>query len=129
MTTQNKIHRVVDQCRRSHNGPITTENELDQVLLLMTDAKEKRKAIVYEIWYRKFTLLNINDSNPLFLQKNLSTDKLEINLRMLLQKCGLTLASSVTMDDLERVILEDDPLISDDVVENVEDETETLCAV
>ena len=72
--------------------------------------------------HRKYEL-NINDSNPLFLQKNLSTDKLEMNLRMLLQKCGLTLASSVTMDDLERVILEDDPLISDDVVENVEDET------
>ena len=77
MTTQNKIHRMVDQCRWSHNGPITTENELDQVLLLMTDEKEKRKAIVYEIWHRKFTLMNINDSNPLFLQKNLSTDQLK----------------------------------------------------
>ena len=123
MTTQNKIHRVVEQCRQSHNGPITTENELDQDIILLTDEKEKCKAIVYEIWYRKFTLLNINDSNPLFLQKNLSTDRLEINLRMLLQKCGLTLVSSVTMDDLERVILEDDPLISDDVVKNVGDET------
>ena len=40
MTSQNKIHRVVDQCRRSINVPITTEDELDQVLLLKKGGRQ-----------------------------------------------------------------------------------------
>lgn len=108
MTTMNKVQRVVEQCRKSHNGPVSTVEELNEVLSKLTDEKLRRKAIVYEIRYRKFTVLNIKDSNPLFLQKNLSLEKLESNLRLLIQKCGLTLASEVTIDDLERVVMSSD---------------------
>ena len=40
MTSQNKIHRVVDQCRWSINVPITTEDELDQALLLKKGGRQ-----------------------------------------------------------------------------------------
>ena len=41
----------------------------------------------------------------LFLQKKIEMNKLESNLRLLVQKCGLHLASEVTIDDLERVVM------------------------
>ena len=108
MISQNKIQRVVEQCRKSHNGPVTTEEELDEVIRMLEDEESKRKAMIYEIRHRKFTLLSIKPSNPLFLQNKLSNEELEANLRMLLQKCGLNLVISVTMDDLESVILQEE---------------------
>ena len=55
--------------------------------------------------------MNIKDSNPLFKQRNLSAEELVTNLKLLLQKSDLTLASTVTMDDLEKVV-GTDPIIS-----------------
>ena len=60
LTTQNIIHRIVEQCRRSHNGPISSETVLDQMLETFSEDN------AYEIRYMKFTLLNIKDSSPLF---------------------------------------------------------------
>ena len=56
-----------------------------------------------EVRYRKFTVLNIKESNPLFKQQNLSVEQLSTNLKLLLKKTDLTLASTETMEDLERV--------------------------
>ena len=93
--------------RKSHNGPISTEEELVEMLEKLSDETLKRKALIYGVRYRKFTALNIKESNPLFLQNNLDNAKLEANLRLLMQKCPLTLTSAVTMEDLQKVILED----------------------
>ena len=70
MTSQNKIQRVVEQCRKSHDGPITAEEELDGGIQKLEDEESKRKPMIYEISHSKVTLLSIKPSNPLFLQKN-----------------------------------------------------------
>ena len=54
--------------------------------------------------YRKFTVLNIKESNPLFKQQNLSVEQLVTNLKLLLQKTDLALASTATMVDLEKAL-------------------------
>ena len=103
MTTENKIQRVVDQCRRSHGGPISDETEVDDILKKFSNDKQRKSALMLEVRYRKFTVLNIKESNPLFKQQNLSVEQLSTNLKLLLKKTDLTLASTATMEDLERV--------------------------
>ena len=58
--------------------------------------------------YRKFTVLNIKESNPLFKQQNLSVEQLVTNLKLLLQKTDLALASTATMVDLQKALSVDD---------------------
>ena len=108
MTTENKIQRVVDQCRRSHGGPVSDESEVEDILEKFPDEKSRKSALMLEIRYRKFTVLNIKEGNPLFKQQNLSVDQLASNLKLLLQKTDLSLASTATMSDLERVLTGDD---------------------
>ena len=104
MTSENKIQRVVDQCRRSHGGPVSEESEVENILGKFVDDKGKISALRLEIRFRKFTVLNIKENNPLFKQQNLSVDQLASNLRLLLQKTDLALASTATMADLEKVL-------------------------
>ena len=66
ITAQNRIQRVVEQCRRSHGGPISEERELEDILENIKDEKALKSALTAEIRYRKFTLLKIKESNPLF---------------------------------------------------------------
>ena len=101
------VQRVVEQCRRSHGGPISEELEVD-ILRKFDDDKAKKSALMLEIWFRKFTVLNIKESNPLFKQQNLSVDQLSNNLKLLLKKTDLALASTATMSDLERVLQDDE---------------------
>ena len=108
ITSQNKIQRVVEQCRRSHGGPISEEIEVDDILRKFDDDKAKKSALMLEIRFRKFTVLNIKESNPLFKQQNLSVDQLSNNLKLLLKKTDLALASTATMSDLERVLQDDE---------------------
>ena len=72
------------------------------------DDKAKKSALMLEIRFRKFTVLNIKESNPLFKQQNLSVDQLSNNLKLLLKKTDLALASTATMSDLERVLQDDE---------------------
>ena len=104
MTSENKIQRVVDQCRRSHGGPVSEESEVENILRKFVDEKGKKSALRLEIRFRKFTVLNIKENNPLFKQQNLSVEQLASNLRLLLQKTDLALASTATMADLEKVL-------------------------
>ena len=60
-----------------------------------------------EIRFRKFTVLNIKEGNPLFKQQNLSVEQLANHLRLLLQKTDLALASTATMSDLKKVLTGD----------------------
>ena len=62
----------------AHNGPVSSEEELDDLLLkFKDDPANKRKAlIIYEIRNWKFSVLNVKDSNPLFLQKHLHSCQL-----------------------------------------------------
>ena len=102
---ENKIQKVVQQCRESHNGPIESQEELENLCTTFgKDEKSLRSALVFEIRYRKFTVLNIKDDNPLFSQVNLTIDQLKENLKLLLAKTDRTMASTVTMADLEKVI-------------------------
>ena len=101
--SDNKVHRVVEYCRKNHNGPINSEEELDTLVATLNEEKLK-SALTHEIRYRKFTTLNIKDSNPLFKQRNLSNEEMATNLRLLLHKTDLALSSTVTMEDLEEVV-------------------------
>ena len=103
---ENKIQKVVEQCRKSHEGPIFTEKELDDRIVdkFKKDEQSLRNALIYEIRYRKFTVNNIKEDNPLFKQRNLSVEELVANLKLLLTKTDRTMASTVTMEDLEGVI-------------------------
>ena len=84
ITSQNKIQRVVEQCRRSHGGPVSEEFEVDEILRKFdNDEKAKKSALMLEIRFRKSTVLNIKESNPLFKQQNLSVDQLSNNLKLL----------------------------------------------
>ena len=62
-----KTRSVVKQLRKFHGGPIDQESELDDLVESFEDNPEGlRKALILEVRYRKFTLLNVKDSNPLF---------------------------------------------------------------
>ena len=66
LTSQNKIQRVVEQCRRSHGGPITEASEIENIFEKIPDEKGRKTALILEIRYRKFTVLDIKEGNPLF---------------------------------------------------------------
>ena len=104
LTAENKIQRVVEQCRRSHGGPISDESEVEKIIIQCPDDKRRKSAHSLEIRFRKFTVLNIKESNPLFKQQNLSVEQLCNNLRLLLKKTDRALASTATMDDLEHIL-------------------------
>ena len=125
ITAQNRIQRVVEQCRRSHGGPISEETELEDILDKIKDEKALKSALTAEIRYRKFTLLKIKESNPLFKQRNLSTEQLVTNLRLIVQKSSVGLACSVSLDDLVKVVGEDD-LFEEMVEDNVELQIELM---
>ena len=114
MTAENKIQRVVAQCRKSHGGPISEEHEVDRIIEKFPDDKSRKLALALEIRYRKFTVLNIKDSNPLFKQQNLTVKQLCTNLKLLLQKTDLSMASTATMADLEKVLSKEAGLVADD---------------
>ena len=63
ITSENKIQRVVEQCRRSHGGSITNDEEVENISARFSDDKSKKSALVLEIRYRKFTVLNKKESN------------------------------------------------------------------
>ena len=119
ITAQNRIQRVVEQCRKSHGGPISEETELEDILEKLTDEKAIKSALTAEIRYRKFTLLKIKESNPLFKQRNMSNEQLVTNLRLILQKSSVGLACSVSLEDLEKVVGDED--LDEDMVEGSDD--------
>ena len=124
LNEENKIQRVVQQCRKSHNGPITNAEELENICLKYAeDAKSLRSALVYEIRYRKFSVKNIKEDNPLFKQVNLTVDVLKENLKLLLTKTDRTMASTVTMEDLQEVIGSSDQWTEEEEGENPIEET------
>ena len=97
---------MVQQCRKSHQGPVDTEDDMNNQIIekFQDDNSKLRSALIYEIRYRKFTVMNIKDDNPLFKQKGLSIEQLKENLKLLMTKTDRSLASTVTMDDLTRVV-------------------------
>ena len=42
MTSENKIQRVVDQCRRSHGRPVSEESEVESILEKFPEDKSKK---------------------------------------------------------------------------------------
>ena len=121
MTAENRIQRVVQQCRRSHGGPISEEEDLDNLVAKIKEEKKLKVALTTEIRYRKFTLLKVKESNPLFKQRNLSIDQLTSNLRILLKNSSLDVVCSVSLEDLERVVgvSDESEVDSENNIENV----------
>ena len=68
------------------------------------EEKKLKAALTAEIRYRKFTLLKVKESNPLFKQRNLSAAQLISNLRILLKNSSLDVTCLVTLDDLDKVV-------------------------
>ena len=124
ITAENRIQRVVQQCRRSHGGPISEEGDLTTLVDTIKDEKKLKVALTSEIRYRKFTLLKVKESNPLFKQRNLSTDQLSSNLRILLKNSSLDVTCSVSLEDLDKVVGVSDEAVVDS--ENNDAEMTTL---
>ena len=58
--------------------------------------------------------LNIKDSNPIFKQQNLTVEQLCTNLKLLVLKTDLSMASTATMEDLAKVLTKDAGLVTED---------------
>ena len=109
LTTENRIQRVVSQCKKNHNGTITDKKELDELVNKFTDKtdilqKKLHAALNLEIRYRKFTMTKVKANCQLLAQKNLSVEQKVKNLQLLLDSQALGLRALATMEDLEDVI-------------------------
>ena len=63
MTAENKVQRVVEQCRKSHGGPISEESEIKDIENI-SDDKNRKKALMLEIHYRKSPFLTSKRTTP-----------------------------------------------------------------
>lgn len=115
LTTENRIQRAVQQCRKSHGGPLCQEMELNELIEKIVDENNLRTALTSEIRYRKFTMLKIKESNPLFKQRNLTISDLTDNLRLLIQKSSLQQPTRylVTVEDLKKAVYDEETATAD----------------
>ena len=105
---ETQIQKFVQQCRASHNGPLGSPEEVDELVENLKDDQQKlRTSLIKEIRYRKYSSLSIKFDNLLFLQKKCDVLTLSNNLKLLLMKTDSTLAAKATLDDLEEVIASD----------------------
>lgn len=101
ITTMNKIQRVVSQCKASHGGPLTTIEELDNIIENTNDEKKLSKILDLEIRYRKFTMTKVKSDCPLFLQRKLTNQQKKENIRLLMecQDLGLKAVATIQIDN------------------------------
>ena len=104
ITTSNKIQRVVKQCKVNHNGPLVTQEELDDIVSNTSDSVKLNKVLDLEIRYRKFTMTKVKGDCPLFLQRKIAVDQKIKNLELLMDSQELGLKALATMVDLADVI-------------------------
>ena len=74
--TENRVIKVISQCKTSHDGPVTTIEALHNMVRDKSgDDKELHKCLNLEIRFRKFTLTEVKSTCPLFRQKGLSVQE------------------------------------------------------
>ena len=85
LTQSNKILNCVSACRKVHNGPITTIEELDS---LVQDKKRHdmalHKSLNLEIRLHKLTFTHVKVTCPLFQQQKLDIEQKRKNLESLI---------------------------------------------
>ena len=111
LAKDSQMQKFVQQCRASHNGPLNSPDEVDDLVNradLKDDDKALRSALTKEVRYRKYSSLSIKFDNPLSHQRKCDTLTLINNLKLLLMKCDSSLAAKATMSDLEAVIAKPD---------------------
>ena len=85
LSKESQIQRVVRQCKESHNGPIHSLAELDQLISQKTTEKSLATALNLEIRYRKFTcLLKVATNNDLFKQQGIDNKIRIMHLKQLM---------------------------------------------
>jgi len=106
LATSNKVIRCVSNCKKTHNGPLTTVEELNE---LVRNWKFSEKALHstldLEIRFRKFTFYKVKATCPLFKQRGLSVEQKIKNLTTLIGS-QLEFKVLADMDDLEKAINE-----------------------
>ena len=81
LTQENKIIKVVGQCKESHNGPFTTTSELNNVVNNWEDTEQKLHYVLnLEIRFRKLSFTTVKNSCSLFRQRNMSIQEKVKNL-------------------------------------------------
>ncbi len=103
---ESKVMLLVNKIKQSHDGPITTVEELDSTMELYED-DDKREPwlmiLTLEIRLRKLTLTKIKGSCPLFKQRNISEDVKRKNLESLISST-LKCSAAANFDDLKMSI-------------------------
>ena len=85
LSKESQIQRVVRQCKESHNGPIHSLAELDELISKKKTDKSLAAALNLEIRYRKFTcLLKVATNNELFKQQGIDNKLRITHLRQLM---------------------------------------------
>ena len=100
----NKIMRCVAQCKKSHGGPLTTAEEINDIVKNWTGMeKALHSALDLEIRFRKFTFTTVKAVCPLFKQRGLSVEQKVKNISSLIDS-QLDLKALADMTDLESAI-------------------------
>ena len=68
ISTGSKILKCLFSCK-SHNGPVTTVSELEDLVASIHDEKALHRVLNLEIRCRKSTLTAVKDTCPFFRQK------------------------------------------------------------
>ena len=104
LATSNKVIRCVSACKKSHQGPITTIEELDTLVQGWNGTeKELQRALDLEIRFRKYTFYKVKTTCPLFKQRGLTVEQKVKNLTTLITS-QLEFRVLADMMDLENAI-------------------------
>ena len=105
LTQNNQILRCIDSCKKAHQGPVTSIDELKQLVADWSSTeKSLHTSLNMEIRLRKLTFTNVKASCPLFQQRYLTIEQKTQNLESLIGT-QLEMSASATMSDLEDAIL------------------------
>ena len=85
LSHENKILKCVSKCKELHRGPVTTVEELENLINTWSGTeKELHKSLNFEIRLRKFSFTQVKADCALFKQKNLSISDKKRNLMSLI---------------------------------------------
>ena len=81
LANDNKIMRCLSQCKKSHDGPLTTVEEIKMLVQNWSSTdKALHSALDLEIRFWKFSYTTVKVSCPLFKQRGLTVDQKVKNL-------------------------------------------------
>ena len=118
LTHENKILKCVNKCKELHGGPLTSLDELENLITAWSGTeKDLHKSLNFEIRLRKFSFTQVKESCALFRQKNLSIEDKKRNLVSLIST-QLEFKTKADMQDLENAIKEtvmNEPILDEDM--------------